>query len=62
MGTFIENNKALENLNIKPLEFMSDSSIRASYLMFPLSKIINPEHTSQFKLLKYPHSIGSMIF
>ena len=33
---------------------MIDRGIKASYLMSPLSKITNPEHTSQFKLMKNP--------
>ena len=47
-----ENNIALENLNNKLLEIMNDRGILASYLMSPLSKITNPENTSQFKLVK----------
>ena len=31
---------------------MNDSGIVASYLLSPLSKIANPENTSQFKLVK----------
>ena len=31
---------------------MNDRGILASYLMSPLSKITNPENTSQFKLVK----------
>ena len=46
-----ENNLALENLNNKLLEIMNDRGILASYLMSPLSKITNPENTSQFKLV-----------
>ena len=45
-------NQALENLNNKLLEIMNDRGLLASYLMTPLSKITNPEHTSQFKLVK----------
>ena len=45
------NNKALENLNNKTLEIMSDRGILATCLMSPLSKITNPENTSQFKLV-----------
>ena len=48
----IKNNEALENLNNKLLEIMNDRGILASYLMSPLSKITNPENTSQFKLVK----------
>ena len=47
-----ENNLALEKLNNKFLEIMNDTGILASYLMSPLSKITNPENTSQFKLVK----------
>ena len=47
-----ENNLALENLNNKLLEIMNDRGILASYLMSPLSKITNPENTSQLKLVK----------
>ena len=48
----ITNNKAIENLNNKLLEIMNDRGILASYLMSPLSKITNPENTSQFKQVK----------
>ena len=50
------NNQALENLNNKLLEIMNDRGILASYLMSPLSKITNPEITSQFKLVKGPNT------
>ena len=46
------NNKALENLNNKLLEIMNDRGIIVSYLMFSLSKITNPENTTQFNLVK----------
>ena len=48
----IKNNKAIKNLNNKLLEIMNDRGILASYLMSPLSKITNPENTSQFRLEK----------
>ena len=48
----IKNNQAIENLNNKLLEIMNDRSILASYFMTPLSKITNPENTSQFRLVK----------
>ena len=51
-----ENNLALENLNIKLLEIMNYRGILASYLMSPLSKITNPENSTQFKLVKDPNS------
>ena len=47
-----EINLTLESLNKKLLEIMNDRGILASYLMSPLSKITNPENTSQFKLVK----------
>ena len=50
------NNLALENLNNKLLEIMKDRGILATYLMSPLSKITNPENTTQFKLEKDPSS------
>ena len=50
--TSIKNNQAIENLNNKLLEIMNDRGILASYLMSPLSKITNPEISSQFKLVK----------
>ena len=50
------NNKALENLNDKLLEIMNDKGIIATYSLSPLSKITNPENTSQFKLVNDPNS------
>ena len=52
----IKNNQAIENLDNKILETMNDRGILATYLMSPLSKITNPENTSQFKLVKDPSS------
>ena len=52
----VKNNQALENLNEKILEIMNDRGVLARYLMSPLSKITNPENTSQFKLEKDPNS------
>ena len=46
------NNKALENINSKLLEILKDRGILATHSMFPLSKITNPESTSQFKIVK----------
>ena len=48
----ITNNKAIENINNNLLEIMNDRGILATYLMSPLSKITNPENSSQFKLVK----------
>ena len=50
--TSIKNNQAIENLNNKLLEIMNDRGILATYLMSSLSKITNPENTSQFNLIK----------
>ena len=50
--TSIKNHQAIENLYNKLLEIMNDRGILATYLMSPLSKITNPENTSQFKLVK----------
>ena len=47
-----KNKQALKNLNNKLLDKMNDRGILASYLMSPLSKITNPENTTQFKLVK----------
>ena len=49
MLTSKKNNKALENLNNKPLEIMNDRGKIAFYLISPLSKITDFENTSQFK-------------
>ena len=51
----IKNIKAIDNLNNKLLEIMNDRGIIASYLISPLSKIFNPEKSTQFKLLKDPN-------
>ena len=54
--TSIKNNQAIENINNNLLEIMNDRVILATYLMSPLSRIPNPEITSQFKLVKDPSS------
>ena len=54
--TSVKNNQAIENLNNKLLEIMNDRCTLATYLMSSLSKITNPENTSQFKLVKYHNS------
>ena len=48
--------KALGNIDDKLLDVMKNRSIIASYLLSPLSKLTNPEHTSQTKLVKDPDS------
>ena len=50
--TSIKNNQAIENINNNLLEIMNDRGILATYLMSPLSRITNPENSSQFKLIK----------
>ena len=47
-----ESIKAITTLNNKLLEIMNDRGVIASYLLSPLSKIINLENTSQLKLVK----------
>ena len=54
--TSIKNNQAIKNINNNLLEIMNDRGILATYLMSPLSRITNPENTSQFKLVKDPSS------
>ena len=54
--TSIKNNQAIEKLNNKLLESKNDRGILASYLTSPLSKVTNPENTSQFKLVKDQNS------
>ena len=46
-----ENNKALTSLINTLLKIMNDRSVKASYLLSPLSELTNPENTSQFKLV-----------
>ena len=52
METSVKNNQARENLNNKLLEIMNDRGILASYLMSTLSKITNPESSTQLRLVK----------
>ena len=52
----IKNNKALEDIHDKLLEIMIDRGKKASYLLSPLCRVTNTEHTSQFKLVKDPDS------
>ena len=54
--TSIKNNQAIENINDNLLEIMNDRGILATYLISPLSRITNPENSSQFKLVKDPSS------
>ena len=50
--------KALPKLNDKLLEIFNDRGTIANCLFSPLSKISNPENTSQFELVKDPNSIS----
>ena len=52
----MNSNKAIENVNNKLLEIMNDRGILATYLMSPLSRITNPENSSQLKLVKDSNS------
>ena len=46
-----QNNRALLNLGDKFLEKLKDRVLLACYLLFPLSKIIKPDYTSQLKIV-----------
>ena len=50
--TSVENNKALENLNKKVLDLMSDKGMIAPYLASSLFNLFKPENKSQFELTK----------
>ena len=50
--TSIKSNLAIENINNNLLEIMNDRGILATCLMSPLSRITNPENSSQFQLVK----------
>ena len=52
----IENNQALDILHDKLLKIMNDGETITSHLLSPLSKITNPEDTTQFKLVKDSNS------
>ena len=54
--TSLKNNQVIETLDNKLLEIMNDRGIIASYFLSPLSKIFNPENTTQFKLVKDSNS------
>ena len=51
-----KNKETLATLNKKLSETMNDRGIRTSYLLSPSSKVNNPEHTGQFKLVQGPSS------
>ena len=55
-GTSIETNRALHKLNNKFLQAFNNRGKVAAHLLPSLSKITSPEHTSQCKRLKDPHS------
>ena len=56
MLTSKQKNKAQENFNDTFLEIVNDRGKIAPCFLSTLSKITNPEHTSQFKLVKDPSS------
>ena len=47
-----KNSQKIENLDNNVLQIMNDRGILASYLMIPISKITNPENSTQLKLVK----------
>ena len=49
-----KNYKALANLNDKLLSIMNGRCILAPYLLSVFSKNTNPDHTSQYDLVKDP--------
>ena len=52
----INNNKAIENLNEKILELMSDKGMIAPYLTTSLVEVFKKDNKSQFRLRKDPNS------
>ena len=50
--TYINNNKAIANLNEIVLEFMKDKGILAPHLASSLLNLLKPENKSQFRLIK----------
>ena len=55
--SYINNNKAIENLNEKVLELMNNKGMIAPYLAASLVKLLKPENKSQFRLKKDLNSI-----
>ena len=55
-GNSKENDRIRTHLNAKPLEIKNARCMIATYLLSPLSKIVNPEHFNQLKLSKYSKS------
>ena len=49
---YINDNKAIENLNAKILEVMNDKGMIAPYLASSLVNLFKPENKSQFRLRK----------
>ena len=56
-----DNNKPLDNLKDKFLIIMKERGLTAYYLMSTLTQINNPEHTSQFKQVKYPNRVNDWL-
>ena len=54
----IKSKQALPNLNNKLVKIVNDRGILATNLMSPLSKVTNPENTTQFRLIKDSSSNG----
>ena len=60
--TYNNNNKAIENLNEKVLELMTDKGMIARYLASSLVNLFKPENKSQFRLTKDYNSIRTNDF
>ena len=60
--TYINNNKALENLNEKVLELMNDKVMIAPCLASSLVNLFKPDKKSQFRLLKDLNSTVKNVF
>ena len=56
--TYINNNKAIENLHEKILELMNDKGMIAPYLASSLVNLFKTENKSQFKLKKILIQLG----
>ena len=52
----INNNKAIENINVRILEMINDKAWIAPYLVASLVSLFKPENKSQFRFKKYLNS------
>ena len=60
--TYVNNNKALENLNKKVLEFSNDKGMIAPCLASSLVNLFKPANKSQFRSIKDQNSIRMNAF